>query len=185
MIDATLRTANQNLPSFSRYDAGRKAVVEMQALGGCQPWVSADGLWGVWTAGAGGPLDAFEISSRRTHQLVAKNDPRLPEPQGYLYFPMLSADRRYLAFAASNGGHDHWKADYDVHLAWLDPNAMEVVGKITRLAPHPAPDRFPDVFAAPGSSSAGPVAAPTELPRPPLRPPERPVTRTTACSFSG
>src|SRR5687768_15705427 len=62
---------------------------------------------------------------------------------------MLSSDQRLLAFAASAGEHDHWRADYDVYLVETDPERLEAVGRAVRVAPHPATDRFPDVWVAP------------------------------------
>lgn len=137
------------LPAFSPYDPARKTVAEVQPLGGCQPYFSRDGRWGYWVAGAGGPLHKVELATGRVTPFFAKSDSRLPGEQGYLYFPMLSSDQRVLAFAASAGEHDHWRADYDVYLVETDPERLEVVGRAVRIAPHPGNDRFPDVWVAP------------------------------------
>jgi hypothetical protein len=149
LVDPTLRWATDGAPSFSRYQKATASVVELQAFGGCQPYFTADGRWGFWAAGAGGPLDRIELATREVSEILKKNDPRLPGLQGYLYFPMVSPDRRLLAFAASAGEHDHWKADYDVYVAEIHPDTLELVGPPVRHAPHPAPDRFPAVWLDP------------------------------------
>ena len=146
LIGPSLSHAVDGLPAFSLYDPRRFLVTEVQAFGGCQPYFSRDGRWGYWVAGAGGPLYKIDLKTRAVSQLLGKSDPRMPGPQGYLYFPMLSSDQTLLAFAASDGGHDHWAADYDIHLVETDPERLEVAGRPVRIAPHPAVDRFPDVY---------------------------------------
>jgi hypothetical protein len=146
LLGPSLTHAVDGLPTFSLYDPRRREVTELQAFGGCQPYFSRDGRWGYWVAGAGGPLYKIELATRAVSLLLGKSDPRMPGPQGYLYFPMLSSDQTLLAFAASDGGHDHWSADYDVHLVEIDPERLEVASRPVRVAPHPAVDRFPDVY---------------------------------------
>lgn len=146
LMGPSLTHAVDGLPTFSLYDPRRREVTELQAFGGCQPFFSADGRWGYWVAGAGGPLYKIDLATRAVSQLLGKGDPRMPGGQGYLYFPMLSSDQTLLAFAASDGGHDHWAADYDVHLVETDPERLEVAGRPVRIAPHPGVDRFPDVW---------------------------------------
>ncbi|HYN19462.1 MAG TPA: LamG-like jellyroll fold domain-containing protein [Thermoanaerobaculia bacterium] len=150
LIGPGLSHAVDGLPTFSFYDPRRREVTELQAFGGCQPYFSRDGRWGYWVAGAGGPLYKIELKGRAVSTLLGKSDPRLPGAQGYLYFPMLSSDQSLLAFGASAGGHDHWTADYDIHLVDVDPSALEIAGIPVRVAPHPGVDRFPDVFVEPG-----------------------------------
>lgn len=157
LLDPTLRFATDGTPSFSLYRGKDAAVVEQQAFGGCQPYFTSDGRWGYWAAGAGGPIDRIELATRQVSEILKKNDPRLPGDQGYLYFPMTSPDRRLLAFAASAGGHDHWNADYDVYVAEIHPETLELVGPPVRHAPHPATDRFPTVWLDP--AGARPVPA--------------------------
>lgn len=155
LIGPSLTHAVDGLPAFSLYDPRRREVTEVQAFGGCQPYFSRDGRWGYWVAGAGGPLYKIELKTRKVSQLFGKSDPRMPGAQGYLYFPMLSSDQTLLAFAASDGGHDHWSADYDIHLVETDPERFEVAGRAVRIAPHPGVDRFPDVHV---KSARKPVA---------------------------
>lgn len=161
LMGPSLTHAVDGLPTFSLYDPRRREVTELQAFGGCQPYFSADGRWGYWVAGAGGPLYKIDLKTRAVSQLLGKSDPRMPGAQGYLYFPMLSSDQTLLAFAASDGGHDHWAADYDVHLVETDPERLEVAGRPVRIAPHPGVDRFPDVYV---KSVRKPVAQPETEP---------------------
>ncbi len=148
LIDATLRHATTAAPSFSLYDAARRRVLERRELGGCEPYFSHDGRWGVYISGAGGPIDKMDLASRETSIVLEKNDPRLGA-KGYLYFPMLSRDGGALAFGASAGEHSHFTADYDVFVVRTDPETVEVLGPPVRITRDPATDRYPDVFLAP------------------------------------
>ena len=134
-------------------------------LGGCQAWVAPDGEVGVWSAGAGGPIDAIELATRRTWTILAKNDPRLPADRGYLYFPMLSRDRGLLAYAASGGEHSHFEADYDVFVIPIDPATLLPSGPAARVSADPAVDRYPDVWRE-GMRAAPTLASTTGSPNP-------------------
>ena len=161
LLDPTGRWATGGTPTFSERAAGGE-ILRATPLGGCQPYFDARGRFGIWAAGAGGPIDAIELATRRTFTLLAKNDPRLPAGHGYLYFPMLSRDGSLLAFAASNGDHDHFRADYDVFAIEVDPESLAPLGRALRISEHPAVDRFPDLFRArPPRRRAVPPPAPT------------------------
>ncbi|MEL7060095.1 MAG: LamG-like jellyroll fold domain-containing protein [Acidobacteriota bacterium] len=147
LIDPTLTTATMGSPTFSPYDPARRTVDERPNRGGCQPYVTSDGRWGVWVAGAGGPIRAVDLETDLAHDLLGKGDARLPADRRYLYFPMPSRDGLWLAWAASAGEHDHHAADYDVFVAELDPERMELVGPPLRVTSDPATDRFPDVWS--------------------------------------
>lgn len=149
LIDPTLEHATTGTPTFSDYDADARRVRERPSLGGCQPYFSHDGRLGVWVAGAGGPIRAMDLDSRRQWTVVGKGDPRIPADAGYLYFPMPSPDGRFIAWAASDGAHDHTRADYDVYVAETDSETLELVGRPWRVTYDAATDRFPAVWAAP------------------------------------
>ncbi len=149
LVNSRLTHATTGRPSFSTYDGKGKRIEPARELGGCQPYFSHDGRWGFWVAGAGGPIRAFELASRRTVEMLAKSDPRLPSGQGYLYFPMLSHDSTLLAVAASPDQHNHQTSNYDVFVAAVDPDTLEVLGDAWRVTSDPAVDRFPDVYAQP------------------------------------
>lgn len=152
------RIATGNTPTFSDVDPAG-GVRERPSLGGCQPSFSSDGALAVWSAGAGGPIDAIDLATRVTRTLVRKNDPRLPSGRSYVYFPALSADLSLLALAGSDGEHDHFAADYDIVVFELDPATLEPAGDGVVVAAHPAVDRYPDPFRAPPSPSQRPSFA--------------------------
>ncbi len=149
LIDPTLEWATTGLPEFSPYDAARRAVAQRQVRGGCQPYFSPDGRWGFWTAGAGGPINRIELASGRVDRILEKSDLRVPGGFGYAYFPMLSADGRLFAWAASRGEHDHFTSNYEVFVAESDPDTLELIGPVRRMTRDPATDRFPDVWQPP------------------------------------
>ncbi len=149
LVNSRLTHASTGRPSFSTYDPGNRRVEPARVLGGCQPYFSHDGRWGIWVAGAGGPIRALELASRRTVEVLAKSDSRLPAGQGYVYFPILSHDATLLAVAASPDQHDHESSNYDVFVAAVDPDTLEVLGDAWRASSDPASDRFPAVYARP------------------------------------
>lgn len=149
LVDRTLSFATQGAPTFSPFDRASGKVRERPNLGGCQPYFAHHTALGVWVAGAGGPIRAFDLESRRQWPVVGKGDERLPADRRYLYFPMPSKDGRYLAWAASDGSHDHESADYDVFVAEANPDTLELLGAPWRVTHHKATDRFPDVWAEP------------------------------------
>jgi hypothetical protein len=149
LIDPTLAWATTGRPTFAPYDPGRRAVLPRRRLGGCQPYFSGDGRWGFWTAGAGGPIHRVELGTGRVERILDKNDRRVPGGFGYAYFPMFSADGGLFAWAASTGGHDHFRTDYEVFVAESDPETLELVGPVLRVTRHAGTDRFPDAWWPP------------------------------------
>ncbi|HEX4959663.1 MAG TPA: LamG-like jellyroll fold domain-containing protein [Thermoanaerobaculia bacterium] len=148
LVNRARTHATTGLPTFSLFDAARHAVTERTPYGGCEPYFSDDGRWGIWMAGAGGPVRAFDLATRTPKTLFEKNDPRLGE-QAYIYFPMLSNGSALVAFGASANEHDHEKGNYDVFVAEVDPRTMEVLGKPLKYTSAPTPDRYPDVHVEP------------------------------------
>lgn len=146
LVDPTRRWATTGVPTFSPLRDGR--VEPRSPFGGCEPSLSDDGRWGLWVAGAGGPLRRVELATRATADILLKDDPRLPG-RSYTYFPALSNDRLLLTFAASEGEHDHNEGDYDVFVVSVDPRTLELIGEPLRYSSHPASDRYPTVWAAP------------------------------------
>lgn len=146
LIDPTGRWATGGTTTFSAIDPASGEIVRATPLGGCQPYFDPSGRLGYWSAGAGGPIDAIDLATRRTWTLVAKGDPRLPADRGYVYFPMLSPDGSLLALAGSDGGHDHFRADYDVLVLEVDPETLLPLGSAVRITDDPAVDRFPAPF---------------------------------------
>ena len=152
LVNAAKTYATGGEPTFSIFNAAKAAVVSQNSLGGCQPYFTHDGRWGFWMGGAGGPINRIDLQTRQVSPMLAANDPRMPKERAYLYFPMVSRDGRLFAFAASPNQHDHFKSDYDIFVARLDPERLEVIERPVRYSFDPGNDRFPDVFAS-GSSS--------------------------------
>ncbi len=152
LVDPTGRWATSSTATFSQLDAATGTVQLTTPFAGCEGWISSDGTAGIWTAGAGGPIDAVDLATRNTWTVLAKHDPRLPADRGYVYFPMLSYDRTLLAVAGSNDDHDHFRADYDVFVVELDPVSLVAVSDAVRITAHQAVDRYPDVWRDPASA---------------------------------
>ena len=100
LINPARTHATTGFPTFSVYDRARRAVAERSVFGGCEPYFSHDGRWGVWVAGAGGPIYRLDLATRAVGRMLEKNDPRLGV-QGYLYFPMPARSGDLMVFAAS------------------------------------------------------------------------------------
>ena len=73
----------------------------------------------------------------------------IPSRISHEYFPQMSIDAKWLVWAATQRGHDHDIADYEIHI-WeigTDPE------NCTRLTFHSGNDRWPDIFI-PGAAKA-------------------------------
>jgi len=79
----------------------------------------------------------------------------IPGRRSHEYFPQLSADGKWLVWAATQRGHDHDIADYEIYL-W-EVGAPPATA--ARLTFHSGNDRWPDVFI-PGAPAAAAAAAP-------------------------
>ena len=148
LVNATRTHASNDQPTFSVYQAADRSVARRKTLGGCQPYFTIDGELGYWVADGGGPVRKIDLRDRTSSLVIERNSKFLPKGRGYLYFPMASADRRLLAFAASRNERGHFSADYEIFVAPLDPEAFAVRGAAVRYSFAPGPDRFPDVFVA-------------------------------------
>jgi hypothetical protein len=80
----------------------------------------------------------------------------LPDRRSHEYFPQLSRDGKWLVWGATQRGHDHDIADYEIHL-WEVGTAP---AKAARLTFHSGNDRWPDIFI-PSASPAPSAAAAT------------------------
>ncbi len=149
LINPTLTHATMGQPpSFSVYDRERRSIALRRAEDGCQPYFSHDGRWGYWIERNGGPVRRVDLLTGAAGNVINRGDRRMPESHEYIYYPMLSSGQRLLAFAASRSkkDHDHFKADYDVFVARVDPLSLELVEDPVRYSFDPGTDRYPDVF---------------------------------------
>ena len=78
----------------------------------------------------------------------------IPGRRSHEYFPQLSADGKWLVWAATQRGHDHDIADYEIYL-WEVGSPAE---KAVRLTYHSGNDRWPDIFI-PGAAAPEAAAA--------------------------
>lgn len=92
----------------------------------------------------------------------------LPGRISHEYFPKFSADGKWLVWAATQRGHDHDIADYEIHLWEIGTPPESAV----RLTYQTVNDRWPDIFI-PGA--ALPVASPPPAAEP--EPAAVPATR--------
>jgi hypothetical protein len=81
----------------------------------------------------------------------------LPGRRSHEYFPQLSSDGKWLVWAATQRGHDHDIADYEIYLWEVGTPAATAA----RLTYHSGNDRWPDIFlgTAPPTGQANPPAA--------------------------
>jgi len=146
LMNASKTFATTGEPTFSPYDSGDSDVALQNKLGGCQPYFSQNGRWGFWMGGAGGPINRINLETREVSPIIAQNDPRMPKGRKYLYFPMISRDGNWFAFAASPDQHDHFHSDYDIFIAQMNPESLELIGNPVRFSFDSGTDRFPDIF---------------------------------------
>ena len=81
----------------------------------------------------------------------------IPGRRSHEYFPQLSSDGKWLVWAATQRGHDHDIADYEIYL-WEVGSKPE---SATRLTYHSGNDRWPDIFIA--GSGRSDLAAPPSV----------------------
>ena len=82
----------------------------------------------------------------------------IPGRRSHEYFPQLSRDGKWLVWAATQRGHDHDTADYDIYLWEVGTPASEAV----RLTYNSANDRWPDIFRGGGGGGPEKTAAEPE-----------------------
>lgn len=72
----------------------------------------------------------------------------LPERRSHEYFPRLSRDGKWMVWGATQRGHDHDVADYEIYLWEVGTPADGAV----RLTFHSGNDRWPDIYLADAAS---------------------------------
>jgi Tol biopolymer transport system component len=124
---------------------------------GCQINWNPDGREVYWVHPTGnGGSRVFHQEIRHGKPAQADADPDsltlidIPGRRSHEYFPQLSSDGKWLVWAATQRGHDHDIADYEIYL-WEVGAAPETA---TRLTFHSGNDRWPDLFLY--QNSAGP-----------------------------
>jgi len=130
---------------------------------GCQiNWAPNDAeiYWVHPTGNGGSRVLHMPIEDGKPEKSNADADPDaltlidIPGRRSHEYFPQLSSDGKWLVWAATQRGHDHDIADYEIYL-WEVGAKPETA---TRLTYHSGNDRWPDLFIA--GSGRQDVAAP-------------------------
>ena len=149
LVNAT-RTHAFKRVSFMPFDAAQRKITSRKGLGGCEAYVSHDGQWGFWMAGAGGPANRIHLSTGKVSEIVERKDPRFPKDRNYIYFPMVSRCAWLFACGASPGSHDHdhFTSDYEIFVAAMHPGTLSLITKPVRYSFDEATDRYPDVYLA-------------------------------------
>jgi Tol biopolymer transport system component len=137
---------------------------------GCQINWTPDGRQVYWvhpTGNGGSRVFRMEMADGKPTKEVdddARTFIDLPGRRSHEYFPELSDDGSWLVWAATQRGHDHDIADYEVFL-WQVGQPPE---QAARLTFHSGNDRWPDIFV-PGAAAAGAKETPGELDKEPAQ----------------
>jgi Tol biopolymer transport system component len=137
---------------------------------GCQINWTPDGRQVYWvhpTGNGGSRVFRMEMADGKPTKEVdddARTFIDLPGRRSHEYFPELSDDGSWLVWAATQRGHDHDIADYEVFL-WQVGQPPE---QAARLTFHSGNDRWPDIFV-PGAVAAGAKETPGELDKEPAQ----------------
>jgi hypothetical protein len=115
---------------------------------GCQINWTPDGSRIYWVNPTGnGGSEVYALPMRDGKPEKALSDEQLkfmdlPGRRSHEYFPQLSVDGKWMVWAATQRGHDHDTADYEIYIWELGQPA----DKAARLTFHSANDRWPDIF---------------------------------------
>jgi len=119
----------------------------IKGLGGCEPRFSADGRCVYWVHD-GSDFRTWEVETGTEFQIPG---PLGAEPYTYAYFPTVSADGRWLVYAASPGQHDQETSDYEVFIQELAE--WKPTGGAVRLTFDTGTDRWPNLWVAPAGAA--------------------------------
>ena len=128
---------------------------------GCQINWTPDGQAVYWvhpTGNGGSRVFKMAVKGASPVEPDVSDDQRtfidLPGRRSHEYFPQLSGDGQWLVWAATQRGHDHDIADYEVYL-WKVKDTAE---NAARLTFHSGNDRWPDIFLPAATAAAIPQA---------------------------
>jgi Tol biopolymer transport system component len=122
---------------------------------GCQINWTPDGKQVYWvhpTGNGGSRVFRMKMAGAKPAQDISDDEKTfidLPGRRSHEYFPELSRDGQWLVWAATQRGHDHDIADYEVYLWKVGDPAEEAA----RLTFHSGNDRWPDIYL-PGAQTA-------------------------------
>ena len=134
-VAVTVRGGRRSTSLFAVPDG-----TETRVAGGCQLAFVPDGRWLVLVEGGGRMKNRICRVDRNGQRLDALLD--MPGEWSHEYFPRVSNDGTLLVFGASQGGHEHDVADYEIFL-WRIGDLPE---RAARVSFHAGNDQWPDVW---------------------------------------
>lgn len=182
LINAT-RTAAFKKVVFPPYNPDSPRIAGQKSFKGCEPYVTHDGKWGFWMNGGGGPVNRIRLDTGEVSPIMERGDDRLPRERNQIYFPMVSRCGNLFAIGASSSGqHDHNKSDYDIFVAPMDPETLELTGRPARYTFDEGTDRYPDVHLEragikTAAVDSAPVVEIVGVPQPAVSPETWPTSR--------
>ena len=140
-VAVTVRGGRRSTSIFAVPDGA-----ETRVAGGCQLAFVPDGQWMVLVEDGGRMKNRICRVDRDGRNLKTLMD--MPGEWSHEYFPRVSNDGSLLAFGASQGGHEHDVADYEIFL-WRIGDPPE---RAARVSFHAGNDQWPDVWVDPAPS---------------------------------
>ena len=137
-VAVTVRGGKRSTSLFALPDG-----TETRVAGGCQLAFVPDGQWLVLVEDGGRMKNRICRVDRNGQHLETLLD--MPGEWSHEYFPRVSNDGALLVFGASQGGHEHDVADYEIFL-WRLGDLPE---RAARVSFHAGNDQWPDVRVQP------------------------------------
>ena len=134
--------------SVGVYNLDSKSWFESASGGGCQMsfFPNSHRVVRVNPTGNGGTeLYAYDLDAGGRHGDLSAGQQKwidLPGRRSHEYFPKVSWDGKWLVWGATDRGHDHDIADYEIHLLKIG----EPAAKAVRITFHTGNDRWPDIW---------------------------------------
>ena len=142
-VAVTVRGSRRSTSLFAVPDGA-----ETRVAGGCQLAFVPGGAWLVLVESGGRMKNRICRTDRDGGHLETLLD--MPGEWSHEYFPRVSNDGTLLAFGASQGGHEHDTADYEIFL-WRIGAPPDRAARVTF---HTGNDQWPDVWVKPGSGAS-------------------------------
>jgi Tol biopolymer transport system component len=137
-VAVTVRGIQRSTSIFSVPDGA-----ETRVAGGCQLAFVPSGSWLVLVEQGGRMKNRICRVDRNGNNVETLMD--MPGSWSHEYFPRVSNDGALLVFGASQGGHEHDTADYEIFL-WHIGDAPD---RVARVSFHTGNDQWPDVWVNP------------------------------------
>ena len=147
-VAVTVRGAQRRTSLFTVPDGA-----ETRVAGGCQLAFVPGGQWLVLVESGGRLKNRICRTDRNGGTLETLLD--MPGEWSHEYFPRVSNDGALLVFGASQGGHEHDTADYEIFL-WRIGTPPESAARVTF---HTGNDQWPDVWVKPESGTSAKFSA--------------------------